>query len=158
MKEPFLPSLSLEKIYVTPLVPQEDGTYRCLSFDEMQQVTMPQTGCALMDAVARTLATVPCRKGIEVADHLDVDLRKLSGAVDLYFGIGLNELVIAYRTCLASELVRLTQLSPEEVAKRCGLASTSTLMHLIKSQLNTTFFDLRKQSQQEVQKTFVVYK
>ena len=158
MKEPFLPFLTLDQIYVSPIVRKEDGSYECMSFDEMQRQPMPQTGSRLMDAVARTLAIRPCRRGSDVAEYLDVDVRKLSAAVSLNFTMNLDELVVAYRVSLACELARFTQLPLDEVAARCGIKSGSTLDHLLQSKLNVTFLDYRNQFQKVVNQKVVVQK
>ena len=158
MKEPFLPYLSLEQMYVSPVVQQEDGSYKCLSWQEMKQVAMPQTGSRLMDAVVRTLATMPCRKGVEVANHLDVNVVKLSNAVSMNCGLCLNELIVACRLRLACDLIHYTQLSTEEVANRCGLSDSTILEHLLKNKLKTTFIDYRKKFQKTASKKITVYK
>jgi len=158
MKEPFLPYLTLDQIYVSPIVQQEDGSFVCFSFEEMQQLPMPETGCKLMDAVARTLAICPCRTSAEVASHLDVDSRKLGSAVSLFFPMKLDELVSAYRLRLVCDLIQYTLLSPEEVASRCGMATPDTLFHLLHARLGTTFTRYRGQFQQVVEKKTVVYK
>ncbi len=158
MKEPFLPYLTLDQIYVSPIVQQEDGSYKCLSWQEMQQVAMPQTGSKLMDAVARTLATMPCGRGIEVARHLDVDARKLSGAVGLNCSIKLDELVNAYKMRLICELIQYTQLTAEEVAARVGMTETSTLDHLIRKKLKTTFLYYRSRFQETINQKQIIYK
>jgi len=158
MKEPFLPYLTLDQIYVSPIVRQEDGTYKCRTCQEMQQVTMPNTGSKLMDAVARTLAIVPCRKSWMVAQHLDVDARHLSGAVRLYFAMSLEELVNAYKMRMICEMIQYTQLTAEEVAIRVGMTETATLDHLIRKKLKTTFFLYRCRFQKSVKKTEIIYK
>jgi len=158
MKEPFLPYLTLDKIYVSPIVPQEDGSYVCLSYEEMQQLPMPETGCKLMDAVARTLAIRPCRTSAEVALHLDVDSRKLGSAVSLFFTMKLDELVSAYRLRLICDLIQYTLLTPEEVAHRCGMTASSTLSHFLHQKLGTSFVQYRDQFQQVVEKKTVVYR
>jgi len=158
MKEPFLPYLTLDQIYVSPIVPQEDGSYVCLSYEEMQQLPMPETGCKLMDAVARTMAIRPCRTSAEVALHLDVDSRKLGSAVSLFFPMKLDELVSAYRLRLICDLIQYTLLTPEEVAHRCGMTTADTLFHLLHHRLGTTFTQYRAQFQEVIEQKIVVYK
>ncbi len=158
MKKPFHSFLSLDQIYVSPIVRQDDGSYKCLSYQEMMSVPIPETGCKLMDAVARALAIMPFRNALELADYMNLDVRKLSGAVDICCTLPLNRLIVAYRVRLVQELIQYTQLPRTEVAKRCGLASASILNHLLKMQLKTTFLELRSQYQEKIALQQIIYK
>ncbi len=158
MKKTFKPYLTLDQLYVSPIVQMEDGGYKCLSFSEMRQVEMPQTGSRLMDAVASTLATVPCHSCKAVAKYLDVDLEKLSGAVYLNCGLGLKDLLVEYRIRLICELIQHTQFSVDEIAKRSGVASNSVVCHLLKRRCKTTFADYRRQFQGTIITKKIFYK
>ncbi len=155
---PFLPFLTLDQIYVSPIVRQEDGSYKCLSYQEMRSVPIPETGSKLMDAVAQALAIMPFRNVAELADYMDLEVRKLSGAIDICYTLSANNLIVAYRMRLVQDLIHYTQLSREEVASRSGFASVSTLEHFLKAQLKTTFWQLRDQYQDKIVRKHIVYK
>lgn len=155
MFSPFKPSISLDAIYVSPLRQNEEGLYEVLSLDDMQEAEMPKTGSLLLDALAEILAKTAVIGVQDVAEIMQVDYIKLSNAVVLLCDVTLKSLLCEYRMRQVKELIQYTQLSIEEVAKRCGYASASSLSHILKTSENTTFLEYRSQFQKRVSSKIV---
>lgn len=147
MMEAFIPYLTLEKIYVSPIQQTENGLYRCRTHDEMLSVEIPPSGCNLMDAIARTLACCNCSSPMDVANILQVNVKKLSAAVELFCVTKLSKLIEDYQLRMIVELARYTQMTLEETAERCGFASGSNVAHLLKRKKMPPFTTIRYRSQ-----------
>ena len=74
----------------------------------------------------------------EVAKHLSVAPRKLSGAIELLTGLPLGKFILEWRFLQSQELLLKTELSYSEVANRCGYADEWNLIQLYEKRLKTT--------------------
>ena len=74
----------------------------------------------------------------ELALSLQVNARKLSGAVELLTGLPLGKFITQWRLLQSQDLLLNTDLPYSEVAQRCGYADESSLILLYKKRLNTT--------------------
>ena len=139
----FVPYLTLEDFYVSPLETLSDGQTRCRTRQQMTGLDYAATGSRLMDALKRVLAICQYREPCDVANHLQVNVRKLSDAVSLNCGFGLSALIDEYKLRMVFELAQNTDLSLDEIALRSNFASNSNVCHLLARRKLPSFRDLR---------------
>ncbi len=74
----------------------------------------------------------------ELAKTLEVNVRKLSGAIELLTGLPLGKFISEWRLLQSQDLLLNTDLPYTEVAQRCGYADECSLILLYERRLNTT--------------------
>ena len=74
----------------------------------------------------------------ELAKTLEVNARKLSGAIELLTGLPLGKFITQWRLLQSQDLLLNTDLPYSEVAQRCGYADESSLILIYKRYLKTT--------------------
>ncbi|MBQ0057106.1 MAG: hypothetical protein KBT20_05550 [Bacteroidales bacterium] len=142
--------LTLDDIYVSPLRPLGNGLYEVMNDADLLAVPSPKTQCLLMDELARALMRSRRFRVDEVSRLVGVPSKKLSVCISVMFGCNLNELIEAYQQRLLLELVRCTNLSPEDVARRAGYRSEKSMYNHFTRCVNDTFFAYRERHQRRV--------
>lgn len=74
----------------------------------------------------------------DVAEKLQVNVRKLSNAVELHTGKTLHQFILDWRFMQSQQLLLDTDLPYSEVVDRCGYANENVLIANYKMRLNTT--------------------
>ena len=97
------------------------------------------TPSPIINALAQTLCTTPLIEAKEVAAHLAVDVRKLSGAIEIEMGMRLIDAIHQFRL---HQIQQYLQAHPEarleDVAHAFGYASDVTLWRLFQRKLGLT--------------------
>jgi len=97
------------------------------------------TASPIVNALAEALYETQCIECKELAEYLDVDVRKLGGAVQLDLGMRLIDVIQQYRIHQVQRyLDEHPDASLEEVAHACGYASSDTLWRFFQRKLGTT--------------------
>ena len=101
------------------------------------------TGDAIIDQVLNTLHETPSLWGKDIADHLGVSRRDLSGAIKILTGMGINDFVNEWHKLKAIELLKGTRLDFAEIAHRCGYRRRKYLARVLDHELGFTPFEYR---------------
>lgn len=143
----YKPHLTLDSIYVSRLKPMSNGLYELKNDAELKATPVPLTQSVLMDELAKVLLTTRSFRVEDVALRVGVPSQKLTVCVQVMFGCTLNALIEAYQKRLMLDLVRCTQLSPEDVAQNCGFAGTKSMYNHFTRHEEKTFFAYRAEHQ-----------
>ena len=118
--------ITVDRIYVSPLkakLVEKDGWQKMMPVDK----TIPPTGSIIMDIVADILAHTSRSRLQDIALEMGVDWVELSGALHILTQQEVPEFIFEYRMRQAKELVSCTDLSFNEIARRCGQTWGSNL-------------------------------
>lgn len=121
-KKPYLPVATFEQ--VLDYKPGQETTY---------------TASPVVNAVAEALCMTRCIESKELSEYLSVDLRKLSGAIQLDLGMRLIDVIQQYRL---RQVENYRTVHPDatlnEVAQACGYASDGSLWRFFQRKLGQT--------------------
>lgn len=121
-KQPYLPVVTFQQ--VIDFIPDNSETY---------------TASPIVNAVAKALFETRYIESKEIAEYLDVDARKLGGAIQLDLGMRLIDVIQQYRI---HQVQQYRQEHPDatlnEVAHACGYACEDTLWRFFQRKLGTT--------------------
>lgn len=143
----FKPYLTLDNIYFSPLKPAQNGLYDLMTTAEVRAAIQPHTESRLMDELMMLLATGNNFNPCAVSRRMGVPSKELNVCIHVLFGSTLKSLVSDYRKRLLFELTTRTVLTPEEVAKRAGFASTQSMFNHFHRLEHISFFELRAKHQ-----------
>lgn len=119
MITPYQPSVTLEELLAYN--PEKEETF---------------TASAIVNAVAKLLYTTNIREGLQIANVLKLDWRKLSAAIEVETGYTLKNLVVRYRLAQIKAFMKENpQLTNTEVGEHFGFPSPHAFWRFF--QINT---------------------
>ena len=117
-----LKKIKPEDIYVSRLkgkrVRNEEGWER---MEELPHIFQP-LGDPLLDCVGELLLNGPIPTVQQLAESLNATVRELNVYFGLRTGMGAREFLSAYKMLIAKELLSSTNLTIEEIGKRCSFS------------------------------------
>lgn len=108
MTEPFSPIRSIEELMAAPQEP---------------------TGSVLLDAVMKVVGSTHARNSKQVADLMQVDKVKLSGAFELLTGSTLQDFLEQSSIRNIERQLKESELTLPEIARQNGFSSSAALTH-----------------------------
>lgn len=126
---PFIPTYNVETLF---------KTYSTCSLQNEATSTEELCSESILAAVIHVLNNSNVLESKDLAQILNVEHRKLSGAIDLLTGLPLSKFIKEWRFLQSQELLLNTQLPYTEVAAQCGYNNESSLILIYEKRLKTT--------------------
>lgn len=137
--------IPLKEIYISVLkekrVTNEDGWTRKVPVCH----DVRSSGSLILDtAVCALHQTNNILLGYELAEKMGVSTTELSGAIHILTGLRLPEFIIHYRSIQAQEYLACTDLTPKEIARRCGFTHYNSFHKMFKRLTGMCVLPFRK--------------
>lgn len=143
--------LTIDDLYITPFtarrVYSEDGV---ISWVPVERKLNP-TGVSVIDFVVRSMSEGHCDFQW-MAQRLLCKRRDVRGLVSALTGMDADAFLRAYMFRLADDLLRYTDMSINEVAKRAGFTSASRMAHNFTKHRHITPKEQRRVTQRDIDK------
>lgn len=144
-----IPKIGLDELYVTVLESRRVRDEQGREWMENCPKSLPRTGSVILDAVAEVLAKTTYLEFGSVARALGVDPIDLRGVIRILTGMKPLDLIQAYRLRQAKEWLMCTDLTPVEIATRCGFGTKGSFQHFFRKQTGQTPSKFRRRKRPE---------
>lgn len=134
---------TLDELYISPFTGQRtydnEGRVKYIPIER----NLTPTGCKAVDEMIQYLARGAGHDGLRYRYGMTVT--NLNGIFLLLTGMGAVEFCTQYSLRLADDLLRYTGMTVDEVARRCGIGSRSTLYSTMQQRLKCSPTERRHQ-------------
>lgn len=135
--------LTLDDLYVTPLAKERHFDDDGRPYYTLRQRRMSPTGIAVVDELMRRWSRGSMVMRLD-AEFLGCDKRDVSGFLKVLTGMRGDEFRELYQRRMLDELLRYTELTLEEVARRSGVGTPQNLCLFTQRRYHCTPFERRQ--------------
>ena len=136
--------IALKEIYISVLkekrVTNEEGWTRKVPVSH----EVRPSGSIILDTAIRVMYETKTRSASELAEKMGVPLPDLNGALRILTNFGATELIEQYRLMQAQEYLACTDLTYQEIARRCGFTHYNSFHKMFKRLTGICVLPFRK--------------